>query len=59
MDAADGSTCRYCLAEWAPAGPSAVGAFLRGLGARGYRRAEPSADKDADPARDAGRNGLD
>jgi hypothetical protein len=24
----DGSTCRYCLAEWAQAGPSAVYTFL-------------------------------
>jgi hypothetical protein len=24
----DGSTCRYCLAEWAQAGPSAVFTFL-------------------------------
>jgi hypothetical protein len=24
----DGSTCRYCLAEWAQAGPSAIYTFL-------------------------------
>jgi hypothetical protein len=24
----DGSTCRYCLAEWAQGGPSAVYTFL-------------------------------
>jgi hypothetical protein len=24
----DGSTCRYCLAEWAQAGPSAAYTFL-------------------------------
>lgn len=24
----DGSTCRYCLAEWAQSGPSAVYTFL-------------------------------
>jgi hypothetical protein len=24
----DGSTCRYCLAEWAQAGPSATYTFL-------------------------------
>jgi len=24
----DGTTCRYCLAEWAQAGPSAVYTFL-------------------------------
>jgi hypothetical protein len=24
----DGSTCRYCLAEWAQTGPSAVYTFL-------------------------------
>jgi 3',5'-cyclic-AMP phosphodiesterase len=28
VDADDGSTCRYCLAEWTQAGPSAVYAFL-------------------------------
>jgi hypothetical protein len=28
VQADDGSTCRYCLAEWAPADPSAVYAFL-------------------------------
>jgi 3',5'-cyclic-AMP phosphodiesterase len=28
VDADDGSTCRYCLAEWAQAGPSAVYTFL-------------------------------
>jgi hypothetical protein len=28
VQADDGSTCRYCLAEWAQAGPSAVYAFL-------------------------------
>jgi hypothetical protein len=27
-EAGDGSTCRYCLAEWAQAGPSAVYTFL-------------------------------
>jgi hypothetical protein len=24
----DGSTCRYCLAQWAQSGPSAVYTFL-------------------------------
>jgi Icc protein len=28
VEADDGSTCRYCLAEWAQAGPSAVYTFL-------------------------------
>jgi hypothetical protein len=28
LDADDGTTCRYCLAEWAQTGPSAVYAFL-------------------------------
>jgi Icc protein len=28
VDADDGSTCRYCLAEWAQAGPSAAYTFL-------------------------------
>ncbi len=28
VPADDGSTCRYCLAEWAQAGPSADYAFL-------------------------------
>jgi 3',5'-cyclic-AMP phosphodiesterase len=28
VDADDGSTCRYCLAEWTQAGPSAVYTFL-------------------------------
>jgi hypothetical protein len=28
VDAEDGSTCRYCLAEWSQAGPSAVYTFL-------------------------------
>ena len=28
VDAEDGATCRYCLAEWAQAGPSAVYSFL-------------------------------
>jgi hypothetical protein len=28
VEADDGGTCRYCLAEWAQAGPSAVYAFL-------------------------------
>jgi hypothetical protein len=28
VPADDGSTCRYCLAEWAQAGPSAVYTFL-------------------------------
>jgi Icc protein len=28
VSADDGSTCRYCLAEWAQSGPSAVYAFL-------------------------------
>jgi hypothetical protein len=28
VPADDGSTCRYCLAEWTQAGPSAVYTFL-------------------------------
>jgi hypothetical protein len=28
VPADDGSTCRYCLAEWAQSGPSAVYTFL-------------------------------
>jgi hypothetical protein len=28
VPAADGSTCRYCLADWAQSGPSAVYTFL-------------------------------
>ena len=28
VSAADGSTCRYCLADWAQSGPSAVYTFL-------------------------------
>ena len=28
VPAADGSTCRYCLAQWAQSGPSAVFALL-------------------------------
>lgn len=28
VQAGDGSTCRYCLADWVQAGPSAVYAFL-------------------------------
>jgi len=28
VPADDGSTCRYCLAEWAQSGPSAVYSFL-------------------------------
>jgi hypothetical protein len=28
VDADDGSMCRYCLAEWAEVGPSAVDTFL-------------------------------
>ena len=28
VHADDGSTCRYCLAEWAQAGPTAVYTFL-------------------------------
>ena len=28
VPAEDGSTCRYCLAEWAQSGPSAVYTFL-------------------------------
>jgi hypothetical protein len=28
VPAADGSTCRYCLAQWAQSGPSAVYTFL-------------------------------
>jgi hypothetical protein len=28
MGAEDGSTCRYCLADWAQTGPSAVYTFL-------------------------------
>ena len=28
VEADDGTTCRYCLAEWAQAGPSAVYTFL-------------------------------
>jgi hypothetical protein len=28
VPAADGSTCRYCLAHWAQSGPSAVYSFL-------------------------------
>jgi 3',5'-cyclic-AMP phosphodiesterase len=31
VDADDGSTCRYCLAEWEQAGPSAVYTFLYGV----------------------------
>jgi hypothetical protein len=29
--AEDGTTCRYCLAEWAQSGPSAVYTFLYGV----------------------------
>jgi len=28
VPAADGSTCRYCLAEWVQTGPSAAYSFL-------------------------------
>ena len=28
VPAADGSTCRYCLAQWVQSGPSAVYTFL-------------------------------
>jgi hypothetical protein len=28
VPAEDGSTCRYCLAEWAQSGPSAIYTFL-------------------------------
>jgi hypothetical protein len=28
VDGGDGSTCRYCLADWAQSGPSAVYTFL-------------------------------
>jgi hypothetical protein len=28
VPAADGSTCRYCLADWAQSGPTAIYTFL-------------------------------
>jgi hypothetical protein len=28
VDAADGTTCRYCLAEWGQSGPAAAYTFL-------------------------------
>lgn len=31
VPAADGGTCRYCLADWAQSGPSAVYTFLYGV----------------------------
>jgi hypothetical protein len=48
VEADDGSTCRYCLAERTQAGPSAVYAFVPGLVPRGIAAQERSAAGDAE-----------